>query len=80
MLVFLTLGLPEECVYTYMAYQYVILLYSFNVYVYRFQYLTAYIVSSLSLKIVPWIISYTVDGNIFLDGGKFKEAIDSRNE
>lgn len=63
-----------------MAYQYVILLYSFNVYVYRFQYLTAYIVSSLSLKIVPWIISYSVDGNIFLDGSKFKEAIDSRNE
>ena len=65
--------------YTYMAYQYVILLYSFNVYVYRFQYLTAYIVSSLSLKIVPWIISYSVDGNIFLDGGKFKEAIDSES-
>ena len=63
-----------------MAYQYVTLLYSLNVCVYRFQYLTAYIVSSLSLKIVPWIISYTVDGNIFLDGGNFKEAIDSRNE
>lgn len=55
-------------------------MYSLNVCVYRFQYLTAYIVSSLSSKIVPWIISYTVDGNIFLDGGKFKEAIDSRNE
>ena len=63
-----------------MAYQYVTLLYSLNVCVYRFQYLAAYIVSSLSLKIVPWIISYTVDGNIFLDGGNFKEAIDSRNE
>lgn len=47
---------------------------------YRFQLLTAYIVSSLSLEIVPWIRSFTIYSNIFLDGGKFKEAIDSRNE
>lgn len=49
-------------------------------YVYRFQYLIAYIVSSLSLEIVPWILFFTMYGNVFLDGGKFKEDTDSRNE